>query len=245
MDLFDAILDKLIPAIIIFVMLKNILGSIFGKRRSEEPEEEGEEYQEENGDADSSSDGYPEPEEEEQGDGLSREQRQILEEFERLLKQDKPAPDGSTYGEQSDNRDTQRILRDEDVVVKRDEQYQDQVLTDEETAQTVHKDGDNRQTVHQDEDGCQIVHKDADGCDVIHRDSEKLEHDKGQIYVEDPFITGAELPAAVIDHKTVIASDKIDTGSQAAGTGLQRRKHSRLLKGIIMSEILAKPRGAR
>lgn len=135
MDFFDDVLGRIIPALIIFVILRNLLTVIFGGKRDNdsETEEETIEYDEEGNPLET------EPIEYEEEDPVEAEKRKILEEFERAMKLPKePLPyDPELSKPQPPAKKEQKVIHDSDLTIHRE----NETLTHD-TKGIIHKDGE-------------------------------------------------------------------------------------------------------
>ena len=111
MDFFDIIFGNLIPILIAFVILSNLLQVIFGKKEQDDTNYDDEQID------------YEETEQEPEMSSVEEEQRKILEEFERVLKQPKPPieVEGELARRDVPQKTEQKILKDEELqVIHRD-----------------------------------------------------------------------------------------------------------------------------
>ena len=135
MDFFDDVLGRIIPALIMFVILRNLLTVIFGGKRDNdsETEEETIEYDEEGNPLET------EPIEYEEEDPVEAEKRKILEEFERVLQLPKEPPpyDPELSKPQPPAKKEQKVIHDSDLTIHRE----NETLTHD-TKGIIHKDGE-------------------------------------------------------------------------------------------------------
>lgn len=180
MDFFDDILGRIIPIFIVFVILRNVLTVIFGRRpqNDDSQSEESEQYEEQ------------ETYETEQGnDSLSEEQRKILEEFEQAMQTPKePLPIEVQPVKPQPQKTEQKIVHDGETTV-------------------IHKDDepiahDNKGVIHRDDE--KFMH---DNKGVILKDAVDYERDNSKIYKEKPLIEEEEVQhVALSENKMVTRS---------------------------------------
>ena len=209
------LLDNLVPMVILFMLLRGILDVLFGKKKRRPQNGE-------DGKLPPDYEEAPQPDYEATPQPEAKHEPDLASEFERRLKKRQ-----QEQAEQEAAKERQRVYVD-----KAQQQKQERVYVDKE-----------QQRVRQDK---QRVHYDGEsyheGKGRVHRDNEALQHDRSKLY-RDP--RGDYSYNEELFNKQTAAFSARYAQQQEQAKPKVKLKHTALVNGFIMAQVLDKPRSLK